>query len=575
MNTILRTIAKSRNITSVIVLLLVVQITVLFLVSVFLIGSLHPLHAQTGNNTSGPSTILHTLKNGAPKSVELFPLNSKPYNLTLGEWTARWWQWGYSIPKSINPAYDNTGRYCTEKQSGPVWFLTGTYGHPVIRQCSIPAGKAILLPILNSECSFAEFPKLKTFSELRMCAKNIQDKVTKVNATVDGISLNQLEKYRIQSQPFNFTLPPENILGLAANTSTQAIADGNWAFLKPLSIGAHKIIFKGEVQPQTERKSTADSFAFPSGWNFETTYNLTVKNATNANQLQNQSSMEENQNSIIKNDRTNMAKLLADIVGSTLNHAVNLLELTSKDPAVQNASFVKFIDKKYMGIPTNIDLAKRKIAQDILERDKDIRNVYFLTPDANVYMGEPFSYQKQLPKINYADREWYKGVKEFNNTYTSAIFISASIHSPAIAVAVPVDRIQITDTVVSNNISNKTNQVISGYWVGILDLRSILQDIRNLNITNNERILVVDHNGSAIIDYSPAYATNNNYTSSSSTSKLMDFSHLKSTNAVVNGQAGSLLETINGKKNFTIYQPIQVGNRFWGVILIEPISKLY
>jgi hypothetical protein len=190
-------------------------------------------------------------------------------------------------------------------------------------------------------------------------------------------------------------------------------------------------------------------------------------------------------------------------------------------------------------------------------------------------MGEPFSYQKQLPKINYADREWYKGVKEFNNTYTSAIFISASIHSPAIAVAVPVDRIRITDTVVSNNSSNKTNQVISGYWVGILDLRSILQDIRNLNITNNERILVVDHNGSAIIDYSPAYATNNNYTSSSSTSKLMDFSHLKSTNAVVNGQAGSLLETINGKKNFTIYQPIQVGNRFWGIVLIEPISKIY
>ncbi|HEY7572336.1 MAG TPA: cache domain-containing protein [Nitrososphaeraceae archaeon] len=575
MNIILGTIAKSRNITSVVVLLLVAQITVLFLVWVFLIGSLHPLHAQAGHNTSGPSTILHTLKNGSPKSVGLFPLNSKPYNLTLGEWTARWWQWGYSIPKNMNPAYDNNGRYCTEKQSGPVWFLAGTYGHPVIRHCDIPPGKAILLPILNSECSFAEFPKLKTLSELRMCAKNIQDQVTKVNATVDGIPLDQLEKYRIQSPPFNFTLPHENILGLASNTSTLAVADGNWAFLKPLPIGAHKIIFKGDVQPQTERKSTADSFAFPSGWNFETIYYLTMKNATNVNQLKNQSSIEENQNSMIRNDRTNMAKLLANIVGNTLNHAVSLLELTSKDPVVQNTSFIKLIDKKDMGIPANSDSAKRRVAQDILERDKDIRNIYFLTPDANVYMGEPFSYQKQLPKINYADREWYKGVKAFNNTYTSAIFISASIHSPAIAIAVPVDRIQKTDTFASNNSSNKTNKLISGYWVGILDLRSILQDIRNLNITDNERILVVDHNGSAIIDYSPAYATHyDTYTSSSSTSKLMDFSHLKSTNAVVNGQAGSSLETINGKKNLTIYQPIQVGNRFWGVILIEPISKL-
>jgi hypothetical protein len=187
-------------------------------------------------------------------------------------------------------------------------------------------------------------------------------------------------------------------------------------------------------------------------------------------------------------------------------------------------------------------------------------------------MGEPFSYQKQLPKINYADREWYKGVKAFNNTYTSAVFISASIHSPAIAVAVPVDNIQKTDAFAYDNSSNKT-RVIAGYWVGILDLRSILQDIGNLNLTSNERILVIDHNGSAIIDYSPAYATNND-TSSSSISKLMDFSHLESTHAVVNGQAGSSSETINGKKNFAVYQPVQVGNRFWGVILIEPISKL-
>ena len=138
--------------------------------------------------------------------------------MTLGEWTARWWQWGYSIPKNINPAYDDNGRYCVEKQSGPVWFLAGTYGHPVVRHCDIPSGKAILLPILNSECSFAEFPKLKTLSELRICAKTIQDQVTKVNVSVDGMPLPHLEKYRIQSPPFNFTLPQGNILGLAANT---------------------------------------------------------------------------------------------------------------------------------------------------------------------------------------------------------------------------------------------------------------------------------------------------------------------------------------------------------------------
>lgn len=565
---VIGTIMKFRNIITLSVLL-AVQITVLFiLTSVFLIGLLHPLHAQIGN-TSSTSMTFHILKGATSKSGELIPSYSRLYNLTLGEWTSRWWQWGYSIPKNINPAYDDNSRHCAEKQNGPVWFLAGTYGHSVVRHCDIPSGKTILLPILNSECSFAEFPKLKTLSELRICAKTIQNQVTKVNASVDGMPLPHLEKYRIQSPPFNFTLPHGNILGLADNTSTQAIADGNWIFLKPLSIGTHKIIFKGEVQPQTERTSITNSFAFPSGWDFETIYNLTVKNATNVYHTQNKSSIVERQNSTVRTGQINIAKLLANMVGNTLYHAVSLLEMTSKEPAIQNTSFANFIDKKSMGIPANMDLAKRKVAQDILERDKDIRNIYFLTPDANVYIGEPFSYQKQLPKLNYADRDWYKGVKASNNTYISEVFISASIHSPATAIAVPVSSIKKTDVYTYYN-SNKT-KAISGYWVGILDLRSILHSIRNMNLTDDGRILVVDHNGTTIVDSSPSYATSDN--ASSPSSKLINFSYLKSTKAVVHGSAGSSFETVDGTKKFVVYQPIQVGNRFWGVILIEPVSS--
>jgi hypothetical protein len=118
-----------------------------------------------------------------------------------------------------------------------------------------------------------------------MCAKTIQDQVTKLIASVDGIPVPHLQEYRIQSPPFNFTLPQNNILGMPANTTTQAIADGNWVFLKPLSAGVHKILFKGEVQePNIKGISTVSSsrisgssFAFHSGWNFTTIYDMTVK----------------------------------------------------------------------------------------------------------------------------------------------------------------------------------------------------------------------------------------------------------------------------------------------------------
>lgn len=66
------------------------------------------------------------------------PLGSKPYGLTYGEWTAKWWQWTLSTPKDVNPGGDTTGKNCALKQSGPVWFLSGTFGGSATRVCTIP-----------------------------------------------------------------------------------------------------------------------------------------------------------------------------------------------------------------------------------------------------------------------------------------------------------------------------------------------------------------------------------------------------------------------------------------------------
>jgi hypothetical protein len=209
---------------------------------------------------------------------KIFQSDSKPYNQTYGEWTSRWWQWAYSTPREENPAYDDTGKYCSQNQRGPVWFFPGTYGKSVVRECTVPAGKAILFPILNSECSFAEFPELKIVQELRMCAKIFQDQVTELHASIDGQDIPEieLEKYRVQSPLFYFTLPENNILDLPANTTTQAVSDGNWVFVKPLNPGTHEISFRGNVT-STGDNATAESFSFPSGWNYNTIYELVIE----------------------------------------------------------------------------------------------------------------------------------------------------------------------------------------------------------------------------------------------------------------------------------------------------------
>lgn len=184
-------------------------------------------------------------------SQDIYPINSKPYGLSYGEWSAKWWQWVMSTPGKDNPVTDETGEKCRVGQNDTnVWFLSGTGGEKASRVCTIPSGKAILFPIINVECDYISNNSLKTESDLRQCAKDDQDKVRNLQATVDGINIPDLKSYRVQSPIFNVTLPRDNYGGYPAG-HTQVVSDGFWILLKPLPVGNHEIHFVGTLVDYT------------------------------------------------------------------------------------------------------------------------------------------------------------------------------------------------------------------------------------------------------------------------------------------------------------------------------------
>ena len=126
---------------------------------------------------------------------QFFGLESSPYGVANGEWTTKWWKWLISIPEPQNPARDDTGMNCSLNRDDPnVWFLTGTFGDHAERTCKIPAGKAIFFAHGN-ECSYKEYPTLKTDEELSQCATTgneiHQDRGGIMEASLDGVSLEQ------------------------------------------------------------------------------------------------------------------------------------------------------------------------------------------------------------------------------------------------------------------------------------------------------------------------------------------------------------------------------------------------
>ena len=64
---------------------------------------------------------------------------------------------------------------------------------------------------------------------------------------LDGHNLQQLDKYRVTSPPFNAKFVLNNIFGYHAG-STQAVVDGFYILLQPLSSGKHGLHF-GTLTP--------------------------------------------------------------------------------------------------------------------------------------------------------------------------------------------------------------------------------------------------------------------------------------------------------------------------------------
>lgn len=153
----------------------------------------------------------------------LYSPDSNPYGTSFPIWTTKWWQWFIGIPNSEQPFPDTTGAKCDTNQTGPVWYLVGSAGK-VERNCTIPSGKAILFPILNTECSYSESPTLKNEQELRKCAVDA-DKDAVLSASIDNRAIKNVDKYKITSGLFNVTYPKDPVFPTNSNFS-QAVSEG-------------------------------------------------------------------------------------------------------------------------------------------------------------------------------------------------------------------------------------------------------------------------------------------------------------------------------------------------------------
>ena len=193
---------------------------------------------------------------------QVFPIGSKPYGLTYGQWSERWWQFAVQ---------QTTLDFCAPtRPASPVAFLTGTgnFGSivPVTTFCTVPSGQALMFPLFNVEWSQAEAnntpgscpvsaqPSGTSEAALLACASAQADHALlpggSLTADIDGRTLGDLTSYRAVSPSlFEITPVTGNPFGIPVGNppTTQALADGFWIILAPLATGTHTIHFTATV----------------------------------------------------------------------------------------------------------------------------------------------------------------------------------------------------------------------------------------------------------------------------------------------------------------------------------------
>jgi hypothetical protein len=176
----------------------------------------------------------------------------------------------FSNSSTTLPSDAYTPEKCALNQEGPVWFLADQLGGREERTCTIPAGKAIFVPLLVGVCDYS-LPDVKSDEDLRRCAME-GNEYGVIEATVDGVKLKSLEKYRTQSGFFNMTIPEDNIYNSRAGTF-RALTDGFFVFLEPLPHGKHDVHLKVSVLNPIEQQYN---------YNADWTYHLIIAKPTNS-----------------------------------------------------------------------------------------------------------------------------------------------------------------------------------------------------------------------------------------------------------------------------------------------------
>ncbi len=182
-----------------------------------------------------------------------------------------------------------------------------------------------------------------------------------------------------------------------------------------------------------------------------------------------------------------------------------------------------------------------------------IDNVVIFNPEGTIMAISPSI--PEVVGINYAYRDYYKGVSKEWKPYVSGVFkrsAAPSYNIVSVAIPITLDRIQ------------KSEKNILGILLFTIKLDSVLDWIRDIEVDSGSFIYFVDRDGNVA-----------GHPKLSSLDDVVNFSEISIVKKVLNGESGveNLYNQIEKEENLSAYQPVEKYG--WGAIVQQSATNAF
>jgi hypothetical protein len=270
-----------------------------------------------------------------------------------------------------------------------------------------------------------------------------------------------------------------------------------------------------------------------------------------------------------------LTKLLADVLNSRLEKSAAILEITSGLPEITSRPDIQLLNQSleaYHGIPESVNDGKRNVARNILSNYDDFSSVFFLTPNGDMYMLEPYSGQQNLTMNNWAFRNYYKGAIANNDTYLDDVISFVATNENQVIISLPIYS-EMKNGNNDSDIIDNTDNNLRGVWAGALNLDIYDQLLQSFDLPFadiGERILILDSKGQKIADSFDENSLSQPYNDKKD---LVSFNNLTGFQNALNGEEGSFVEIVNGTQIFISYSPVKAFHNTVIVLWMIPINN--